>query len=87
MSSKPVENSSATECSNVPNPVIESNSQSRHHDVIKASQELEVEQFISNPATPNSKSVVYGNSVAGNETVREATMTLYSSVDATDLIL
>lgn len=70
----------------IPNPIIESNSQSRRSDVLKL-HELQEEQFISEPCTPlNVKKVVYGNAVAGNETVREATMTLYNSLNASDHI-
>ena len=67
-----------------PGPNIESNFESRHQNL--KSQELQAEQFIS-CTTPNKSKFVYGNpSKSGNETIREATMSLYNSLNASDHI-
>lgn len=68
-----------------PGPKIETNLQSRHQNNLK-SQELQAEQFIA-CTTPNKPKIVYGNrSANGNESVREATMSLYDSLNASDHI-
>lgn len=62
-------------------PSVETNSESRHHNV--KSQELQAEQFIS--ATKGSQ-IVYPNQNKGHQTVRESTMSLYNSLNAADHI-
>lgn len=82
----PIEQHEASTSKPTPNPEIESNSQSRHHHEVIKAHELQEEQFISHPVDSKGQKVVYGNPVAGNETVREATMTLYNSLNASDHI-
>lgn len=82
---KSVENHAASHEDNFPGPNIESNLEFRHHNNLK-SQELQAEQFIACSA-PNKPKNVYGNpSTNGNESVREATMNLYNSLNASDNI-
>ena len=71
--------------SNCPNPNIQTNLESRHHNNVM-SQELQAEQFIACTA-PVKPKVVYGNpSANGNDSLREATMSLYNSLNASDHI-
>lgn len=74
-------NDSNTKCSI---PEVETNFQSRHHNL--KSQELQAEQFISTTARPPSNHSVYGNLNKGNESLRESTMNLYNSLNASDHI-
>ncbi len=65
-----------------PNPLIETNSESRHNNL--KSQELQEEQFITS-STASKPKTVYGNALKG-ETIRESTMSLYDSLNASDHI-
>lgn len=81
---KLIENSVESHEGSLPGPNIETNAESRNHDL--KSNELQVEQFIT--CTPQNKTkIVYGNASSSlNNTVREATMTLYNSLNASDHI-
>lgn len=82
---KSVENHILNHEENYPGPIIETNLESRHHNNLK-SQELQVEQFIA-CTVQNKPKIIYGNSsTIGNETIREATMSLYNSLNASDHI-
>lgn len=62
-------------------PSIETNSESRHHDY----SGLQAEQFIACPQ----KTVIpsnYNSAISKPENVRDATMSLYNSLNATDHI-
>lgn len=65
-----------------PGPLIETNSESRHHNL--KSQELQEEQFITS-STEGKPKIVYGNALR-SETIRESTMSLYDSLNASDHI-
>lgn len=70
---------------NYPGPLIETNLESRHNSNLK-SQELQAEQFIA-CTVQNKPKIIYGNtSTIGNETIREVTMSLYNSLNASDHI-
>jgi len=85
---KSVENPILNHEENYSGPKIETNLESRHHhnnNNLK-SQELQAEQFIACTAQ-NKPKIIYGNhSTIGNETIREATMSLYNSLNASDHI-
>lgn len=66
-------------------PEVESNFESRHHNI--KSQELQAEQFMACTANNiTGTKVVYGNQNKCNETLRESTMSLYNSLNASDHI-
>ena len=86
------ENRSQGDLSN--NPSIETNKESHNNKaseaLISKNQDLEEEQFHSNKVVclnNTQKSInIYGTSAGKVETVRDATMTLYNSINASDHI-